>query len=121
MNVYGSVLGGSGGGSVEYSTTEKAVGKWINGSTLYQRTFTGTTSSSSNETNVASLSGSYVVRSFEGAFKQESSGCEVPIIYSQVTDSNDWMNCYHYGGYITLSYGSNNRSKEYWVTIRYTK
>ena len=31
-----------GSGSVEYSTTEKVVGTWIDGSTLYQRTWTNT-------------------------------------------------------------------------------
>lgn len=36
--------GGGGGGSsaIEYSTTEKKIGKWIDGSDLYQITFTGT-------------------------------------------------------------------------------
>ena len=43
MNVYGSVLGGSGGsGKVEYSTSEKIIGTWITGETLYQKTVTVT-------------------------------------------------------------------------------
>ena len=33
--------GGGGGGGVHYSTTEQVIGTWIDGSTLYQRTFTG--------------------------------------------------------------------------------
>lgn len=38
--------GGGGGGGVNYSTTEQDTGKkWINGETVYQRTFTGTVAS----------------------------------------------------------------------------
>lgn len=32
--------GGGGGGEVHYSTTEQVIGAWIDGKTLYQKTFT---------------------------------------------------------------------------------
>ena len=42
-----STDGGGGGGGIAYSTTEHAVGTWLDGSTVYERTFTGNISAGS--------------------------------------------------------------------------
>jgi len=39
----------------DYSTTEKAIGKWIDGKTLYQRTFTGTHPTAAGSLTVATI------------------------------------------------------------------
>lgn len=104
----------------DYSTTEHIIGTWVNGETLYQRTFTGTTSSSSNETSVASFPTGYYVRSFEGGFRQDS-GTFVPISYCLGSDNTDYMAPVSDGGYIKLLYGNWNKGKQYWLTVKYTK
>ena len=105
----------------EYSTSEKIVGTWVDGSNLYQRTFTGTTSSNKTDLNITSFSSSWIVRKFDGSFVQ-SSGVVVPINYNFPDNNNtDWMCPVTEGGYLKLYYGTNNYSKSYWLTVQYTK
>lgn len=128
MNVYGSVLVGSGGGSVEYSTTEKAVGKWINGATLYQRTWTGTTSTSSNTTTFSI--GSITPRKWEVYYSLDSSsmnkniGTAAGFHYVSGTDTVASC-CYSYEGDFYIEFNqysaTSYRGKAYTATIWYTK
>lgn len=106
----------------EYSTSEKIVGKWVDGSNLYQRTFTGTTGTG-DSTTVASFSKYYHVRSWNGGFTQDSTNnIDVPIVYCFGTDAtHDYMTPVTENGSIKLFYGSNNTGKSYWLTVQYTK
>lgn len=106
----------------DYSTGEKIVGTWIDGSTLYQRTFTGTTGTG-DSTTVASFSKYYHVRSWNGGFTQDSTNnIDVPIVYCFGTDAtHDYMTPVTENGSLKLYYGSNNAKKSYWITVQYTK
>ena len=48
------VLSATGGGSTSYSTTEQVVGTWIDGKPLYQKTYSGTTPSTTSYANIFS-------------------------------------------------------------------
>lgn len=111
----------------DYSTSEKIVGTWINGENLYQRTFTGTTSSSGVLTQVASFSSSWYIRSFEGSLVQ-GSGIYVPISYTNGVDPNnlttlgkDSVFPYTENGKLYMLVGEYNQGKSYCLTIKYTK
>lgn len=112
MNVYGSVLGGSGGsGKVEYSMSEKEIGTWINGEKLYQRTYTGTfTNHQSGGVEQNLFSFTYNLKSIEGY----ANG------FNLTTQIGRTL--YHYNGYIrSWSYDNDLDGATYYITVRYTK
>lgn len=110
----------------DYSTSEKIVGTWVDGSNLYQRTIVGTTASSGDETSVLSLNKNYFIRKFEGTFRQDT-GIYVQIGYANTiqgtyTDAKkDAIFAYTENGYVKLMHGEYNRGKTYCLTIQYTK
>lgn len=91
---------GGGGGGINYSTTEQDTGlKWIDGKTIYQKTFTGTTpASSSNNTSL------FVAND---------------IFYQEIGASID--NCISINGFLTLASGrqlhlrEGTKAKEWFV------
>ena len=111
----------------DYSTSEKIVGTWVDGSYLYQRTITGTTASSGSTTNVVALNPNYFVRKFEGTIRQNT-GVYVQIGYTNAIDpgtyteaQKDSIFAFTDGGYVKLMHGEYNRGKPYGLTIQYTK
>lgn len=111
----------------DYSTSEKIVGTWIDGSYLYQITKTGTTSSSGSSTSVLSLNKNYFVRKFEGTVRQDT-GVYVQMGYTNVIDpgtyteaQKDAIFAYTENGYVKIMHGEYNRGKPYSLTIQYTK
>ena len=110
----------------DYSTEEKIVGTWVDGSYLYQRTITGTTSSSGNNTNVLALNKNYFIRKFEGTLRQDT-GVYVQMGYTNsiegaYTDAQkDATFAYTDGGYVKIMHGEYCRGKSYCLTIQYTK
>ena len=111
----------------DYSTSEKIVGTWINGENLYQRTFTGTTTSNAVLTQVGTITSSWYIRSFEGSLVQ-GSGIYVPISYTNGVDPNnlttlgkDSVFPYTENGKLYMLVGEYNQGKSYCLTIKYTK
>ena len=127
MNVYGSVLGG-GNGSIEYSTSEKAIGKWYDGSTLYQRTWTGTLNSS-GETTTVNI-GAIKPKSIEIMVSLDGTtvGKNITPVgqYHYLSSSDNAGSCvYTYENNLYIEYngagGSGYRGRGFVATIRYTK
>ena len=98
-----------------YSTQEQVVGKWIDGSTVYEKTFSGTTSSTStylpNTSDVDSVisMGGYIV---------DSGGTKFCIPYR---DTADYISLNNDNSGVNLLCSNYFVNKDYVVTIRYTK
>lgn len=116
-----NATGGSGGGS-SYSTSEQVIGTWINGENIYQKTFSGTTSSSS-PTTVGSIGSSSSVIEMKGICSYDSAyntkNCEIIPFYG--TDTTYWIDAYLENGSIMCNTGSNMRNRKYYLTVRYIK
>lgn len=116
MNVYGSTL--ASGGKVEYSTSEHVVGTY-NGSTLYERTYTGTLSSGDATDTVASFSYYSGVVSFEGA-AYKSDKTSIPICF-YLPGVGNYVIPYVANGSLLLAHNSVAGGYNYRLTVRYTK
>lgn len=103
----------------DYSTSEIAVGKWIDGTTtVYKKTFSFTTSTSNDQT--ISI-GSTITRllAIEGGLNYTSGGWYAPQTYFSTTDQfTVWIT--NNNREIKIRSGSIN-GKDGWVTIYYTK
>lgn len=104
-----------------YSTSEKAIGTWTNGSTLYQRTFTGTLSSSLSTTVTTALS-SYTIRDIAGVIRtgKQTITCNITLVSgSTVLYAAAFMD----GSGNMLIYTNNTSlyGSTYELTIKYTK
>ena len=101
--------------TVHYSTDEQVIGTWIDGSTVYEKTFSGTTNSTSiyfsNTSDVDSVisMGGYIV---------DSGGVKFDIPYRDTTDYISLKNDSNGVNLLCTNYFVN---KDYIVTIRYTK
>ena len=134
VSISGSTISANASGSLvnNYTTSEQVIGTWIDGSTLYQRTFTGTTSNSSDIMNIATLQG-IKVRNMFGIISSTSSDIAtstsqvlLPVGASKSAGFSDDVNIFAYAdnGTITLFYGSGMntyRNKGYALTVQYTK
>lgn len=119
---------GGGGGGVNYSTDEQDTGlTWIDGSPIYQKTYYGTASSSSNTTQLEAALGDgkhHIVNGFVSM--QYASGSKVQYVGPYYDSAN-----YHYelrlspssgGGLgLNITHGTGFRSAIYYVTIQYYK
>ena len=116
--------------SNDYSTDEKVVGTWIDGSTLYQRTLTGTVPTPSEDGTAASVVianlSNIIIRDFRGG-RTNSNGLSAPLIYSRYREDTqkDYINCWVYlaeNGDLNLH---NSQlaiaGNSCWITIQYTK
>ena len=115
----------------DYSTTEKIVGTWIDGKTIYQRTFTGTLGSNGASNLITSFS-SKCIKYFgfqHGASGSASFDVVVPCINSYADSNNS---CVSYGSIVyvensNLTYkviGKNFSmfaNQPYYITVQYTK
>ena len=106
----------NGGGMETYSTSEKVVGKWIDGKPIYQCTFTGTTPSTAGAVNI-SISNVDTMVSFTGATK--SSGLKILLQYADET--NYFKGYANSVGIQIWCGGSGVLSKDYVITAWYTK
>ncbi len=108
--------GGGGSNSHTYSTTEQIVGTWIDGATVYEKTFevSGLASQVSNWTNIAEMPNVNKIVDF--------SGCGFPATNNQQTALGDYIRLCYINGY--LKYYSNawtNTTLTIRATVRYTK
>jgi hypothetical protein len=110
--------GGGGGGSnpYDYSETEKVVGTWIDGTSVYQRTYTGTLpASGTGWLKFLDLDSSFdKLINYEMVAILPSYG-QFPLPYK--TDAT--FKIQNLAAYVTL--GSDFKGKNYRLTLRYTK
>lgn len=113
----GDVTVEGGGGGPDYSTEEQDTGlKWIDGRTVYQKTYHGTASGGQNYTIFqAGFSSDNELIGFEGWYGEYS----VPF-YSSGT-FNSYLTSTYNGTALAILYGSSYRGKTYTVTVRYVK
>lgn len=113
--------GSSGGGSNidNYSTSEQVVGTWINSKPVYQRTWTGTKTTSTAETVISGLNDiDDLVDSV--LIMKASNGAQVAQYYR---DWNDFGRCYLDGTVVKMDLGQDWPAKpiDWRITLRYTK
>ena len=104
-----------------YSTSEKAIGTWTNGSTLYQRTFSGTLASSVS-TTVSSALSSYTVRDIFGVIRTGKQTISVNITFvsgSTILYAAGFMDSS--GNIVIYTNNTSLYGSSYEITIRYTK
>ncbi len=105
--------------AVHYSTEEHVIGTWIDGKPLYEKTITGTTSATSDNTILANLQGIDNVVNMTGYIKGTGR-----IITSYVNSSNYVSFYYSTETYNLIVWHPNSATfhgKETAVTIQYTK
>lgn len=119
-------------GGVEYSTTERVVGKWIDGKPLYQRVLTGTLASATAiavDNAVLSDNTISLIYAF-GRTVRTSDNTIFQIPYAQNANRNSiapWMYSVYqqeHTIYIRRSYGTGNIDSStfnYQLVIQYTK
>lgn len=101
-----------------YSTTERAIGTWIDGSVIYRKSYHGTGTFSAVTTIDSTLKpNNCKIINIYGSEKNKSDGNILPIGYSGGSDISWRVDtssgfCRANGGYTT---------SEYWVTIEYIK
>ena len=106
----------------DYSTTEKIVGTWINGSLLYQKTISFTTSSSGGAKTIGSITNLKTVVNIKGVLFLSSAVVPLTWLYS-----TDGTNPAYVGAIVSgtnvqvMSGGSDYNNKSGYVTIQYTK
>lgn len=105
----------------DYSTTEKKTGAtWIDGKPIYRRVISGTTPSTSDYTQILSLSGIAFVISSEGYVFDGSSTSYCLNWYISATNffstivKNDSV-------YVTMGASTGLKSKSIYIAIEYTK
>lgn len=113
-----------------YSTTEKVVGEWISGETLYQKTYTFEfTSSNPTSISLDLPTNMKDLISFDGAMKSTAGasgyGYYFPISFLNVNDAsnNSLVTAYLSGGTgkIIVACGQDRSGFSCWLTIQYTK
>lgn len=113
----------------EYSTSEKIIGTWVDGKTLYQRSYTGNAPTTANTSvNLFSFSSSYHLRDLQGVIYTDSGGVCIPINYTAPpVDTYSTPTAYGMtflqAGYIGMRVGSlvASASCQYVITLKYTK
>ena len=112
-----------GGETHQYSTEEQVVGKWVDGSTLYEKTIQATPTTGDYAIDISALNIDVVVDLW-GISKQSISAgryhsIKVPYCY----DTNDRALVYYQSdtGYLKLVGSSANINNEWHIIIRYTK
>lgn len=103
----------------DYSTSEIAVGKWIDGTTtVYKKTFSFTTTTSNDQTFSIGATISRLIN-IEGGLNYTSGGWYAPQTYFSTTDQfTVWISTNNTE--LKIRSGSIN-NKDGWITIYYTK
>ena len=103
---------------MQYTTAEKIVGTWIDGKTIYEQTFTGTTPASAATPLDIPITNMLTLCRLEG-FITPTTGVRVPLQYD---DESTVFRGYGTNGKIQIwCGGSAVLSKPYAVTAWYTK
>lgn len=103
----------------KYSTEEQIVGEWIDGSTLYERTYSYSISSETSQ-EIATLDSNIVVKEIKGIIHNNGNDMTIPWI-----DASFFYNIYYSASTHKLTAIKKNTGD--WtgqtveVTIRYTK
>lgn len=111
--------GSSGGGGINYSTSEQDTGlTWIDGSEIYQKSYSGTASSSSN-TIEASFTNKKIIEA--NGYITKSNGMGISI--GGLSNSTTWAFGVHIDNSNNLCVIVDNDTinGEYCITIRYIK
>lgn len=105
----------------EYSTTEKIVGTWIDGKTLYQKTInTGALPNNTQKTVSHGLTGTYRIVSIEGIALNTTNGIYTPMVRSN--GANNFAEAIVEGSNIRIETTFNGTSfTNSYVTLKYTK
>ena len=106
----------------EYSTTEKRIGTWIDGSPLYQKTYTATSPSAINTSgDVVTLASNIHIKSIDAIMDTTSGTLLLLNHYVSATDfASVWRTSVT--GNLRMSVGSTSyTSQPVYITIRYTK
>ena len=112
--------------SYDYSTTEKIIGKWVDGKPIYQKTIVGTTPGSINTQGViANLSSWNIdkVIDIKGCFNDNQSGSNAWMTINYYLQANNYAMVHLNGNHIlTMQIGwSTHVNKPLFITILYTK
>ena len=115
--------GGGGGGGVDYSTEEQDTGlKWIDDSSIYQKTIVYTNAIAANQTTtlaIAAYIGADVARVIE---INGITGNGIPINACWPQGGYNWgIATYASGGNINIVNASNAITDGIYITVRYTK
>lgn len=104
-----------------YSTSEQIVGKDENGKNVYKRTFSGTTSDTSNSTTITTdYSGkTIVVKSAYGSIYNPTFGGGVTV--GGYVNENFYCGLYLHESELQLYYGNACKNFNYNITIEFTK
>ena len=106
---------------VTYSTTEQVVGKWIDDSDIYQKTFYISNLPNASlfqmQHNIANLGRVIEIR---GAGYDSNSGTSIGIPYVNTSVENQ-LACYVNGTYIFVNTGGNLSQYDGYITIKYLK
>lgn len=109
-------IGGSGGGSSshDYSTTEKVVGKWTDGTTdVYEKVCTGTTNEDTAQVIVSGVDKIVSMTGHAGVYSLPAPFLDNNRKYIAVVVSNGDAKVY--------TMGSNYRNLSFEIVLRYTK
>lgn len=102
----------------KYSTEEKIVGEWINGSTLYEKTYSYSISSETSQ-EIATLDSNIVVKEIKGIIHNNGNDMTIPWI-----DASFFYNIYSTSAHKLTAIKRNTgdwTGQAVEVTIRYTK
>lgn len=106
------------GNDTDYSTDEKIIGTWTDGSPVYQRTYNVTSPTNPNtDTVVISLPSTYSIKNMFGFILQDG-GC-FPINFAYDASGN-YAHTYYREG-IHMKVGGSYNDKPCSITIQYTK
>lgn len=106
----------------DYSTSEKIVGTWIDGSLLYQKTISFTTSSSGGAKTIGSITNLKTVVDIKGVLFLASAVVPLAWLYSTADASTAYVGAIVSGTNVqVMSGGADYNNKSGYVTIQYTK
>lgn len=105
-------------GRFDYSTNEKVVGKWLDGSALYEKTFTGTTAGDTTATKIADTGSNTTIRAFSGMVGGVR---EINSYLDNLSNSVTWISSLNANELYNIATGAIFQSKDYYVTVKYTK
>lgn len=104
-------------GGVNYSADEQAVGTWIDGSVVYQKSYTG--SVSGNQTTITTLTETIKLIGGEGSVVKNDGA---QMILGCLGTANDWRSGVHIASDNLYLFTANEiTTGTYYVTIKYIK
>lgn len=118
IGISGNTISATNTLSLRYSTSEQTIGTWSDGSTLYQKTWTGTLSTAGSNQTIASFSYGGKVKSIESVIFNPNNG------YSEngnfYESSSNYCRFYCYNGSLFYKCGDHPRTCQFVITVKYT-